>query len=307
MRITVAICTWNRARLLKNALAQMTRLVIPPQLEWELLVVNNNSTDDTDEVIASFSRLIPITRIFEPSPGLSVARNAAVARASGDYIMWTDDDVLVGEQWLNAYTAAFQRHPEAAVFGGPIAPWFEGTPPVWLERAWPSLMNVYATRDLGAEILPLSREGNYLPYGANFAIKMTEQAKRQYDPSLGVRPGQPLLGEETQLIVSILDAGGRGWWVPDASVRHWIPRSRQTLRYVRGYYQALGRTQSFKRTAAPTELQFFGKPLWLWRMAIYAEAIYRLRRPFVGPEVWVKDMVSAASCWAQIRTHALHN
>lgn len=281
----------------------MTRLVTPPQLEWELLVVNNNCTDDTNEVIASFSRVLPITRIFEPSPGLSHARNAAVAHASGDYIVWTDDDVFVGEQWLSAYTTAFRRHPEAAVFGGPIAPWFEGTPPFWLVSAWPSLMNAYATRDLGPDVIPLSRAGNHLPYGANFAIKMAEQKQRRYDPRLGIMPGRALLGEETQLIVSILAAGGKGWWVPDARVRHWIPRSRQTLKYVRSYYQALGLTQSAKLASVPTEPKLFDKPLWLWRMALYAQVIYRLRRPFVGPDVWVNDMIVAASYWAQLRTH----
>ena len=280
----------------------MTRLIIPPQIDWELLVINNNSSDHTDEVISSFAQLLPIVRIFEASPGLSHARNAAVAHASGDYIVWTDDDVFVNEGWLSAYTKAFETYPNAAVFGGPIAPWFEGTPPNWLMRAWPSLMNAYATRDLGLEVIPLSRDGNQLPYGANFAIKMAEQVQRRYDPRLGVRPGHILLGEETQLIVSILAAGGHGWWVPDAGVRHWIPRSRQTLKYVRNYYQALGLTRSAKLVSPPTKHKLFGKPLWLWRMALYAQVVYRLRRPFVGPEIWVTDMAMAASYWAQLCT-----
>lgn len=284
----------------------MTRLIIPPQIEWELLVINNNSTDNTDEVIASFSQLLPIVRIFEASPGLSHARNAAVARASGEYIVWTDDDVFVDEGWLSAYIRAFQAYPHASIFGGPIAPCFEGSPPAWLMRAWPSLMNAYATRDLGVKIIPLSRDGNHLPYGANFAIKMSEQAQRRYDPRLGVRPGHTLLGEETQLIVSILAAGGHGWWVPDAAVRHWIPRSRQTLKYVRNYYQALGLTRSTKLAALPSEYKLFGKPLWLWRMALNAQLVYRLRRPFVGPEIWVLDMAMAASYWAQLCSHSWH-
>ncbi len=137
MRITIAICTWNRAYLLSNTFAQMHKMLIPHGLKWELLVVNNNCTDHTDEVIASFSAKLPIRRIFEPTPGLSNARNAAVRAATGDYIIWTDDDVLVNEFWLSAYAEAFQRWPDAAVFGGPVTPWFADTPPKWITEAWP--------------------------------------------------------------------------------------------------------------------------------------------------------------------------
>ena len=115
--------------------------------QWELLVVNNNCTDGTDEVIRTFQDRLPVRRVFEPRPGLSHARNRAIAEATGDYILWTDDDVTVCRDWLVVYTDAFRRWPDAAVFGGPIQPWFDGTPPAWLRQVYPTIAGVYAARD----------------------------------------------------------------------------------------------------------------------------------------------------------------
>ena len=121
MRFTVAICTWNRAWLLPRVLERLTRLQ-HTQSEWEVVVVNNNSTDDTERVLDAFAGRLPLRRAFEARPGLSHARNTAVRWATGDYIVWTDDDALVDADWLAAYVRAAEQHPEAAVFGGPVRP-----------------------------------------------------------------------------------------------------------------------------------------------------------------------------------------
>jgi glycosyltransferase involved in cell wall biosynthesis len=111
----------------------MRQLRIPANVDWELLVVNNNCTDDTDAVIARHQDALPLRRLFEPEQGLSNARNSAVAVAKGDYILWTDDDVLVSSNWLVEYANAFRSWPDAAFFGGPIEPWFSTEPPAWLK------------------------------------------------------------------------------------------------------------------------------------------------------------------------------
>ena len=120
LRITVAICTWNRSPSLRQTLDGFTGIAAPAATKWELLVVNNNCTDGTDEVIRAFEDRLPVRRAFEPRPGLSHARNRAIAEATGDYILWTDDDVTVCRDWLVAYADAFRRWPDAALFGGPI-------------------------------------------------------------------------------------------------------------------------------------------------------------------------------------------
>src|SRR6266481_662849 len=118
---TVAICTWNRAASLLQTLRSLTS-IDPPNSPWELLVVNNHCTDETEDVLDRLQQELPLRRVFEAKPGVSQARNAAIQHAHGNYIIWTDDDVIVDKDWLCAYERAVNRWPEAAVFGGPVRP-----------------------------------------------------------------------------------------------------------------------------------------------------------------------------------------
>jgi len=111
----------------------MQKLKTPKSIELELLVIKNNRKDETDKVIAYHANHLPIRCVFESKPWLSNAGNAALKEATGDYILRTDDDVLVDENWIETYSRAFEGSPEAAIFGVPISPWFEGTPAKWLE------------------------------------------------------------------------------------------------------------------------------------------------------------------------------
>jgi len=297
MLLTVGVCTWNRSSLLRQALETMTHLVIPQGVDWELLVVNNNSTDATDKVIAEFDSRLPIRRLFEPKPGKSNALNLAVREACGDYILWTDDDALLDQDWLAAYVRAIQRWPEAAFFGGPVRPWFAATPPRWLERVWPQVATAYATRDLGAEPLPLDG-GNRVPYGVNWAIRVKEQKLYEYSSRLGPQPGNHIRGEELTLIVALLADGCQGWWVPDAVVQHYIPPERITIRFLRQYYCGYGGWQVIAEPPwkGPT---LFGRPRWLWRQIVTAELLYRIRRLTSPPEIWIHDLIAASIAWGR--------
>ena len=127
---------------------------IPEGVTWELLVVNNNSTDDTESVITSYENRLPLRRLFEPSPGLSNARNHAIREAKGGLIIWTDDDVLVDSDWLAAYAAAADRWPDAAFFGGPIEAMVRGRAACMASACIPS----FVSRDFGKEPCVLTGE-----------------------------------------------------------------------------------------------------------------------------------------------------
>src|SRR5262252_3228871 len=86
LSVTVAICTWNRSQSLQHTLEGFAQIAVPSETDWELLVVNNNCTDRTDEVIGAFEGHLPVRRVLERRAGLSHARNRAVTEASGDYI-----------------------------------------------------------------------------------------------------------------------------------------------------------------------------------------------------------------------------
>jgi glucosyl-dolichyl phosphate glucuronosyltransferase len=301
VKLTVAICTWNRAHILDKALAKMLELELPVHCQWELVIVNNNCTDNTDSVIGSYEQKLPISRLFEKNHGLSNARNCAIAASSGDYIVWTDDDVLVDRYWLAAYAAAFARWPDAVLFGGTIKPWFEGEPPSWLLSAWSSVSGAYATRELGTDSFMLTTHGNQLPYGANFAIRRDVQDRYLYDPNFGLNHGKIVLGEESLVFLNVINNGGTGWWVPDAQVSHLITKDRQSLKYIRNYYVGLGRTLR-RKSGCEYGPGLFDRPLWLWRKAVEAELNYRYHRMVTVPEIWVKDLRQASTYWGQILT-----
>jgi lipopolysaccharide transport system ATP-binding protein len=290
-RITVVVCTWNRAGLLRQTLEGMTALVIPPGVEWELLVVNNNSTDTTEDVIRSFQGRLPIRGLYEPTPGKSHALNRAVRFATGDYLLFTDDDVLVEPSWLAAYADAFDRWPDAAVFGGPILPWYEGTPPDWLVRAFHRIEYAYAALDLGPD--PRLLGGDDVPFGANMAVRASVQRQYLYDPALGPRPGQQLRGEEVTLVKQMFGDGHTGWWVPGAKVRHYVPRERQSLRFVRRWYSGYGHYLALNADPG-TGPSLFRRPLWLWRELVSSELEYRVRRIRQDPEEWIESLKAAS-------------
>lgn len=298
MNITVAICTWNRCALLEKTLEQVARLSIPQGVEWELLVVNNNSTDATDDVLAAFTERLPLHSVFEAEPGLSHARNRAVREATGDYILWTDDDVLVDEEWLKAYCEAFASWPEAAIFGGNIEPWFAGEPPHWLPRVWSRVASAYASRDLGEQSVALSKD--VIPFGANFAVRAAEQRRYLYDPRLGVRPDSIMGGEETTVIRHMMADGITGRWVAGARVKHYIPAARQSIAYLRRYFKGYGEYCA-QQDIENADAKLFGRPRWLWRQALAAEMKYRLRRYVSSPEFWIEDLLASSQAWGQLR------
>jgi len=296
MDVTVAICTYNRARSLERTLASMARMSVPPGTEWELIVVNNNSNDATDSVIESFAKSLPIRRVFESRQGLSHARNRAVGVANGAYIIWTDDDVIVEPEWLSTYIEAFRRWPEAAVFGGNVLPEFEGGAPKWLSQSFhlPLVGWSFAYRDFGDAPLEMKAGGGPRPFGANCAIRIAEQKAHLYDGGIG--PGTGRMGEETLVMDAILNEGHIGYWVPKVAVKHCIPRERQALSALGRYCAAHGETGEYsaRRQGTRTGPLMFGVPRWLWRR-ISTDAIrYWTCRVCCRPPVWVKHYMAYA-------------
>jgi glycosyltransferase involved in cell wall biosynthesis len=300
MDITVGICTWNRCDLLRQVLEHLCALEQPDGASWEVLVVDNNSTDGTQAVLREFERRLPLRSVFEPKPGKSNAANRLVAEARGDFIVWTDDDVLVDPAWLRAYAAAFARHPDAAIFGGPIRPWFPNQPPPWLERGFHVVETAYASLDQGPEELALTADGH--PYGANMALRRAVHLRRPFNPALGPRPNSGLRGEEALLLRELFALGEIGFWVPEASVRHYVPPARQTLRFLREYYLGAGQAAAML-TPAQGSPRFAGRPLWLWRRAIQHSLEYWLRRAFGEPGEWLLHYREALIAWGHLRWH----
>ncbi len=227
MRITVAICTWNRCELLAQTLEQMTRLRVAADVDWELLIVNNNCTDATDAVLESQSTRLPIRRLFEPRPGKSGALNLTLREAKGDFIVWTDDDVLVDEAWLEGLVETARRYPTATVFGGPIEPLFPVAPDPALIAAFPSLGRGFCGVDHLQGEGPLD-EGLYVR-GANMACRKAGIGHLTFAERLGPLESWGRVGEDSEFVDRVRQRGGELVWSPRMRVRHYVPASRTTL------------------------------------------------------------------------------
>ncbi len=297
--VTVVICTWNRAASLARTLEHMTNLRVPDRLTWELIVINNASTDDTDATIDRFVGRLPIRRAWEGEPGLANARNRGVAEARGEFVIWTDDDIRVDENWLCAYDRAFRRWPDASVFGGPIEPLFEGTPPAWIFLALDRIGSVYGRQSLGSEPVQITAStigGG--PYGGNMAMRTVALRRFPFDGLLGVRHGQYAIGEESEVVRRMLDAGLTGWWSPEPRVGHYVPVASQTEAYVRRWMVGCGRyIARFPERDASLPTNHLPRLYARW---LRHELSYLLRRRISPPPVWITHLVRASHARGRI-------
>jgi glycosyltransferase involved in cell wall biosynthesis len=285
-RVSVAICTWNRARMLDDTLAHLRQVAVPPGVAWEVLVVNNNCTDDTDAVLSRHAGHLPLRRLFEVQPGLCPARNRAVKEATGDLILWTDDDVWVDPAWLAEYVAAARGRPDAAFFGGAIEPNFAAEPPAWIRRHLGTIQYAYALCDHGPEVREL-REDEF-PLGASFAVRAPVMRRFPFDPNLG-RIGKELRGgEEYQVLRQMRAEGLRGLWVGSARVKHFVPAERLTAPYVWQWFRWNARV-NFHLHPKPGGWPYVKTLLDYWRWRAWAFGRSRAR-----DEAWMRAFIRAA-------------
>ena len=292
VQFTVALCTWNRCARLRTTLARLAQLETV-DLSWEVVVVDNASTDNTSAVLADAPSTLPLRTVREPRLGYSHARNRAMSAARGRWILWLDDDVLVDPGWLRAYRSAVQRWPQSAFFGGPIQPSFEVEPPPWLSANLSRLAGVYAIRDLGPESVELDRF--HVPWGPNMAVRADVARQVPYDPQLGLAGRDRIGGVETHHLRQIIDLGHRGWWVPEARVEHVIGADHVTLSHVRRYFEGTGRSIGLNHGAGLPDS---------WFRALSFERRYRNSVVSgAASEVWMPLLIEASLACGECRAH----
>jgi glycosyltransferase involved in cell wall biosynthesis len=225
LRVTVAVVTFNRSRYLRETLAGLVRQDYPAD-GWDLLVIDNNSTDDTRDVVASFMASTPSPRrVVETRPGLDHGRNRAIEEARGDVIALVDDDIIVEPDWLAQLVAPFssQSSHSIGVVGGEVVPVFPDGIPAWLEGSH---------RPLRFRLDPGPLPADQAPMGANFAFPKWVFARfGNFDTQLDRQGSKLFGGGDSNMIRRIRSAGLEAWFVPGAKVLHQIPAARLTLSY----------------------------------------------------------------------------
>jgi glycosyltransferase involved in cell wall biosynthesis len=256
--VSVLICTWNRATRLHETLEWLARVSVPSGLRWEVVVIDNNSSDDTSAVVRSFMQSFPTTvhYVFEQRQGKSRAMNAGIRTASAPILAFADDDVRVYRGWLHAIVDAFRRHPEVGYCGGPVDPIWESPCPPWFAATGQMLWGTLAILDYGAEPF-VFEERQRIPLGANFAIRRTLVDRiGDFNTRLGRNDVKSLLGQELpEFFARARAVGARGLYVPEMRVQHHVPASRLQPQYFRRWWYGKGISRARLEATHPvTEL-----------------------------------------------------
>lgn len=256
---TIVVCTYNRADSLRETLCALRSLEAPPGLRWQVIVVDNNSTDHTAQTVRELSRHWPqLEYVFEPAQGLSHARNRGIAVARGEFILFTDDDVLPQRDWLERTLDGLHRL-QADACGGYIAPIWERRPPAWLTERFHGFLAVRMDREDDG----LLRSGDPTPFGANMAFrKSVFDQVGLFDTSRG-RIGKVLAsGEDGEMFERLRAAGLRLAFLGSARVQHKVEAFRCTKAYLRRWRRQTSRNLALSR-GVPGERRLFNVPLYL--------------------------------------------
>ena len=276
IRLSLIIATHNRSAALIEALRSVVQQDFPAA-EWECIVVNNNSQDDTLARFEAFAAEFPslnLRIVTESRQGLSHARNRGIEESRGEYIAIIDDDERINKQFISSYVTLFDTFPDAASAGGPIIPEYPAGRPGW--------MSSYTERpianpiDLGSSIrlFPKGR----IPGGGNMALRRSiVQRYGAFDPSLG-RTGEKLIGgEESDLFQRLAAAGERCYYVPTAIMWHIIPPRKTTREYFELLCYQIGRTQRMRAEMNSRTGQLFLGEIAKWGATLLLSAGFLLQ------------------------------
>jgi glycosyltransferase involved in cell wall biosynthesis len=238
--ISFVICTYNRAQYLQDTLLSLVKNEADPD-RFELLVVDNNSTDKTPEIVHHFIDDYPnhpIRYVKEPQQGLSYARNRGIKEAQKPIITFLDDDILTDIDFINNWLHFFNTHPNALCAGGRIEVQFDDPRPSWMSHF---LLPLLGHHYLGDSIKTYSRQR--YPFGGNMAFKRSIFDEFGFfDTELGRKGNQLKASEEKEFFQRLKKANTDIYYVPKASLRHRVDNQRLTKEYIKR--QALGLGQS---------------------------------------------------------------
>lgn len=217
MILSIVICTYNRKHFLElclNSITDQTEKLTKEKIE--VIVIDNNSKDDTKKFINQYQSITPIVYFLEKKQGISYARNTGVKLAKGEYIAFVDDDATINEKWLNTLLNGIKKI-KSDVFGGPIYPRFEVECPKWIETNY----FIRKFKDTNGYLSYLAAQEGFS--GGNMCIhKSVFKKVGRFDVKLGMQGNTIKLGEETDFFNRLAKylEGNRLYNLTDMSITH---------------------------------------------------------------------------------------
>jgi glucosyl-dolichyl phosphate glucuronosyltransferase len=221
MFVSIVVCSYNRKELLMECLQSLMEMT-PVERPWEILVIDNNSTDETKEAVlklaASNSR---IKYVFEENQVLSIARNRALKESEAEWLFYFDDDGLAHKDLLQNFISAKDSFPSAECIGGRYFAWFRNEKPKWWPEGWGEM--TCPRSDAGPiNVASLS--------GGIFAIKADALAKiGLFNPLLGQQGNVLRYGEEVQVQARLLEKGRQLIFDPDIRMDHLVAEQKLNI------------------------------------------------------------------------------
>lgn len=243
--LSVIICTYNREKFLYDALCHVAKNDFPVG-DFEIVLINNNSTDNTAGECERFTTDFPDVQFryfVETKQGLSHARNRGIEESRGDILIFLDDDSFVKPDYLSNLQKQMNQYSDAMAFGGKITPLFEsGEAPQWLCKwtySWVSAI------DKGEKVMLF--EGNSFPIGANMGFRKSclEQCGN-FNTELGRSKKNLMAGEEKDLFNRLKERSFPIYYFPDIQVEHVIPPQRTTQDYIVRMGQGVGMSERLR-------------------------------------------------------------
>ncbi len=256
LSISVCICTYNRSQKLLRLLNNINdELQVPSNCRVEFVVVDNNSSDDTRNIVESFECHYPLRYEFEARQGLSYARNHALEVTDSDWVCFTDDDVILEQYWLHNYYIAISSNDADYLGGRILLNWQHTARPAWLKDENMSLIaGVLCKYDLGENIIEYT-ESMPTPYGASFALSRRLIDKNGiFRVDLGVIGSVPGRGEETEYFQRAKGKDALGFYCGEVICYHDVWLERLTTRHMFLHGVEKGKAESIIENHSPTSI-----------------------------------------------------
>lgn len=255
MKISVIICTYNRAESLKDTLDSLLAQRCDETFEYEIITVDNNSTDKTKELTESYIQKFEGRGryLFEPKQGKPYALNRGIQESKGEILAFTDDDVIVDTKWLSEIHKNF-ANPEIGISGGIINPIWQSEKPSWLtEKLYGSL----ALQNYGDKPF-MSSLSNRLPFGASFAFR--KNLLQRY----GLFDEKLIFAQDTEICLRLLKNKVTFGYNPNIIAYHKIPSERLKKEYFYKWFYRRGKLSQYYKEMPPVKFYHpFGIPLWM--------------------------------------------
>ena len=288
--VSILFATYKRGEILRLTLESLANHR-PCPFHYEIIVIDNACESATAKLVKSYSERLPILYLQEPKPGKNSALITGLKQASGDILIFTDDDIIAEPDWLSEFVAGIERQPQYDLFGGKIVPHIPENVVDNLEllkRDGSFIKSAYVIADWNLSEGPI-KAGHI--WGPNMAVRRRVfDSGITFDPNIGPNGSNYIMGSEADFLNRAASKGFKSAYVPSAVVKHQIRPEQLTIAWLAGRAYRWGRG-SVRRNPPKSRYEFLNAPIYLYRK--YATQLMKyLWAMLLNHRDWIDKMIT---------------